>query len=119
MSKPVQERELMRVVVHRRIFITFLMAVVALGGFNTYESAKLREDRRVFEELKDELKDTKAIAERADDQVRAVRDFTHCGFVLVLGLDLPQSEAESVIEQCVKKAKFPKPPGPLPVVDPK
>lgn len=113
MTEPDEKRNL-TVTVDRRIFVAFLLVVAILTGNATWgnvvnrrESADLREDRRVFEVLKDELKDTKAIAQRADEQVRAVRDFQRCAFVLVLGLPLPQAKAEVVIQDCVKEANFP------------
>lgn len=116
----------MTVSLHRRIFVSFVV-VVALGfGVNTWgtfanrsEANKLREDRRVFTELTEKLDRTKEIAERADEQVRAVRDFSRCAFVLVLGLDLPQAKAEFVIQKCVKEANFPDGSGPVAPVVPK
>lgn len=116
----------MTITVNRRIFIVFILVVALLGGVNTWgtwanrrEAAQLREDRRVFTVLTDKLDDTKAIAVRADEQVRAVRDFSVCGFVLVLGLDLPQAEAERVVDECVEAAKFPPGSTPPPAVVPR
>lgn len=110
MTEPDEKRNL-TVTVDRRIFIFFILLVTIGFGVNTWgtwgnrqEAALLREDRRILE---DKVDHTKEIAERADEQVRAVRDFQRCAFVLVLGLPLPQAKAEVVIQDCVKEANFP------------
>lgn len=114
MTTPAEKHKIMTVTLDRRIFVIFCLLVgitTGVSGWTSFtnraEYAHIREDRRIFDELKKEVDHTKEIAERADEQVRAVRDFSRCAFVLVLGLDLPQAKAEFVIQKCVKEAKFP------------
>lgn len=127
MTTPAEERKkLLTVTLNRRIFIAFIVVVAIIAGVNTWgtwanrsEAARLREDRRIFEALVEKVDRTQETTERADAQVRAVRDFSVCSFVLVLGLDLPQAEAERVVDACVDRAKFPPGPSPPPAVVPR